>query len=111
MKELQNKVAAFRDARDWKKYHTPKNLALAIAGEAGELCDLYRWLDPDDTLSEEWKAMKEVGDIAVFLLSLCDVQKWDLEKIIEATIRVNETNYPVAESKGNAKKRKEGVEI
>lgn len=90
IKELQKLVAQFRDARDWLKYHTPKNLAQALASEVGELNDLFLW----DRQPDISKVELEIADIFIYLLSLADVCKIDLSDAVHFKSRINETNYP-----------------
>lgn len=76
LSDLQSLVALFRDARDWRRFHTPKNLAQAIAAEAGELNDLYLWeRQPELVLVGE-----EMADILIYLLFLADVTGTNLSR-------------------------------
>jgi dCTP diphosphatase len=97
---LQAKVTQFRDARDWRQFHTPKNLAQAIAVEAGELNDLYLW----DRRPCLFDVRDEMADILIYLLSLADVADLDLGEAVLAKIKKNELKYPVEKAKGNAEK-------
>ena len=56
IKELTDEVRSFADARDWHKFHTPKNLAMALAGEAGELLAEFQWLTPEESASDSLTA-------------------------------------------------------
>lgn len=90
IQELQKLVAGFRDARDWAKWHTVRNLILAIASEAGELCHEARWGVPDMA-----KVRGEMADVAIFLLSLADVSGINLETAIIEKINKNGIKYPI----------------
>ena len=76
--ELQDRLRSFTRARDWKQFHTPKNLAMALAGEVGELNALLQWTSPDDI--EQWLAVPanaealrfEIADVLTYLLLLAD---------------------------------------
>ena len=98
--DLQKAVANFRDMRDWLQFHTPKNLAQALSSEVGELNDLYLWdREPDPEAVKE-----EMADILIYLLSMADVLKIDLEDVVIFKLRVNQSKYPVLIFKGNCDK-------
>jgi dCTP diphosphatase len=98
---LQKAVAQFRDDRDWLKFHTPKNLAQALASEVGELNDLYLWTrEPDIS-----KVQQEMADILIYLLSMADVCKIDLADAVYFKLRINDAKYPVKFCKGDDAKR------
>jgi dCTP diphosphatase len=98
--KLQSAVVKFRDKRDWIQYHTPKNLTMAIAGEVGELVDLYLWdREPDPEAVKE-----EMADILIYLLSMADVCEVDLFDAVMFKLRVNQYKYPVLIYKGNCEK-------
>ncbi|OWK43320.1 nucleotide pyrophosphohydrolase [Fimbriiglobus ruber] len=91
----------FAEARGWEPYHSPKNLVMALASEVGELCDLFRWLTPDesrraaDDPATRTAIADELADVAniVFLLSLhTDI---DLSDAIRAKLTKNAVKYPV----------------
>lgn len=99
--ELQKQVTEFRDARDWKQFHMPKDLAAAIAIESSELQELFLWKNArviPKGLSDE------LADIAIYLLSLCDVTGIDLSAAVQEKIRKNEVRYPVEISRGSSAK-------
>jgi len=92
MKELQRLIDEFAEARDWGPEHTPKQLALAIASEVGELCHLLRWSwddPPADIVGEE------LADVMIFSLRFCSVLGLDAETIIRGKAEKNERKYPV----------------
>ena len=105
---LQEVLRAFADARDWEKFHSPKNLAMAIASEAGELLDLFQWLTEEESrnLSDDnrRRATEEVADIFIYLLRLGDKLGIDVGKAIGQKIELNERKYPVSLARGNAVK-------
>lgn len=95
VQELQDKLRAFAEARDWERYHTPQNLAALIASEAGELLALFRW--GQDSVSERPdEVAHEVADVFLAVLRFADVAGIDLEGVAQEKIRVNERNYPVS---------------
>jgi len=101
IKELQKIIATFRDERDWRKFHTPKNIAVSIAVEAGELLEHFQW-------SEECKDKKEVSyemaDILAYLLLLADECEIDLEQAFLEKMEINRQKYPAHKVKGSSKK-------
>lgn len=88
--ELQHCIRDFCRERDWGDHHTPKNLALAIAGEAGELAHIYRWQETAD----QQMAADEVADVVIFALRFFDVLGVDPEDAILDKIRRNGEKYP-----------------
>ncbi len=104
---------AFVNERKWKKFHTPKNLSMALAGEAAELMEIFQWLSG----AESKKVMKnpagakavshELADVYYYLLRLADVLDVDLEKAFWDKMRHNQAKYPAKLARGNAKKYNE----
>ena len=82
--ELVVRLREFAQARDWEQFHTPKNLAMALAGEAGELLAEFQWLTPDESASvmadpeAAFKVRSELADVFNYLLRLADVLGVDL---------------------------------
>jgi NTP pyrophosphatase (non-canonical NTP hydrolase) len=92
----------FRNARDWKKFHTSKNLSMAIGSESGELIDLFLW-DREKDVDED-KVKNELADIVTYCLYLANNYGIDLfDAVIDKTIE-NDKKYPVDKAKGSAKK-------
>ena len=96
---LKSEIRAFADARDWEIFHTPKNLSMAVAGEAGELVSEFQWLTAEesqrDKLSEEkMNDIKlEIADVALYLFRLADGLDIDLAEVMRAKMRINETRF------------------
>jgi dCTP diphosphatase len=105
---LQVRLREFANARDWEQFHSPKNLAMALAGEAGELLEIFQWLSEVQSSHLDDKdldrAAEEIADIQIYLLRLADVLTVSLPAAIEVKIADNERKYPVSESKSNATK-------
>lgn len=102
LKDLKKAVAQFRDDRDWLQFHTPKNLAQALASEVGELNDLYLWTrEPALGL-----VLNEMADVLIYLLSMADVMKVDLAEAVYYKLRFNDEKYPVKDFKGKDDKSK-----
>lgn len=99
IKELTDEVRSFADARDWHKFHTPKNLAMALAGEAGELLSEFQWLTPEESVSdslaaEQKKAIElEIADVQIYLLRLADVLDIDIAAVVREKIQINESRF------------------
>ena len=105
---LRTQLAQFADARDWDQFHNPKNLAMALIAEAGELVEYFQWLSPQqaENLPAETKAevALEIADVLLFLLRLADKLAIDPIAAAEQKMKLNAEKYPVEKSKGNAKK-------
>lgn len=108
LNSLIEKLVAFRDARDWKQFHNPKDLAAALSIEAAELQELFLWKHPDalDLESPEKKERieEEVADIASFLLLLCNELEIDLADALQRKIEKNAAKYPAEKVRGSSKK-------
>lgn len=108
--EMRAKLADFVDRRDWQQFHTPKNLAMALAGEAGELVALFQWLTADEAASimespEAATAVRhEMADVLSYLIRLADVLDVDLPAALQEKIEVNERRYPPELARGTAEK-------
>ena len=99
--EVREAIRAFVDARDWEPFHDPKNLAMAVASEAGELVAELRWVASDeadafarrDDVRERLE--DEVADVAITLLMFCDRVGIDLAAVIHRKLAKNAERYPV----------------
>lgn len=107
---LMAEARRFRDARDWAQFHTPKNLAAAIAIEAAELQEQFLWKS-DKEIARDLKdnakrdaIVEEVADVFLFGLLLADRLDIDVGKAIADKLATNERKYPVALARGNARK-------
>jgi len=92
----------FRNERDWEQFHNPKDLALAINVEAGELLELFLWKNAEDANQERVK--EELADIFSFSFLLADKYGFDVKEIVLEKIKLNAEKYPVDKAKGTAKK-------
>ncbi|MFE5290482.1 nucleotide pyrophosphohydrolase [Nocardia sp. NPDC056611] len=110
IEHLQKLVADFATQRDWERFHTPKNLVMALTGEVGELSELFQWLTSEESsaicedAARRERVADEVADVFIYLLRLVDVLGIDLEAAVEAKLRKNEERYPAAVVKGRAVK-------
>lgn len=106
---LADALRDFARARDWEQFHTPKNLAMALAGEAGELVACFQWLTPEESrrvMDEPGTAAdveSEVADVLQYLIRLADVLGIDLAAAVRRKMQLNEARFPVG--KGHAKDR------
>ena len=110
LERLTTKLIAFRDARDWKQFHSLKNLILSLNLEAAELLELTQWKSDDEieqAIGAEGftqKAGEECADILLYLLLIAERAGLDLVAAADAKIAKNAEKYPVEKSKGNARK-------
>ncbi len=106
--DLQNEVKKFRDERDWKQFHTPKNLAMALSVEVSELAELFLWDDNkssfDTAINKREHLQEEMADILIYLLSMADVLNIDLSNAVIDKLSKNRRKYPIEKSKGTCKK-------
>jgi NTP pyrophosphatase (non-canonical NTP hydrolase) len=103
--EIITALLKFRDDRDWAQFHNSKDLAIAIAAEAGELLELFLWKDAENANPE--KVKEELADILSFAFLLADKYNLDVKQIILDKIAANNEKYPVDKAKGSAKKYNE----
>ena len=107
---LKEKVAKFRDERDWLKFHNPKDLSIALSIEAAELEELFLWKDDvsADKIRKSQKQLQrvkeEMADIFIYLLSLSNVLGLDVSKTVNEKLEQNAMKYPISKTKGSNKK-------
>ena len=110
LNRLAARLEAFAQERDWEQFHTPKNLAIALSVEAGELLELFQWLTPEgsfavaDPPTDAVRVQQELADVFLYLVRLAAVLGIDLEAAVEAKLQINAEKYPVALAHGNASK-------
>ena len=107
-KETVNEVLKFRDDRDWKQFHDPKDLAISISLEASELLEIFQW-SRDDVycLDKIDKIKEELADVVNYCILMADACNLDLDKIITDKIKLNAAKYPVDKAKGASTKYNE----
>ncbi len=102
MNEIQNltaEIRKFADARDWEIFHTPKNLSMAVSGEAGELVSEFQWLTAEESMRDQLSAERlndikmEIADVALYLFRLADVLDVDLAEVMREKMKINETRF------------------
>jgi len=110
MDDLIKAVLAFRDERDWRQFHNPKDLAISICLEAAELLEPFQWKRPDEIAgclaegANRRRVADEMADVLILLVSMADVLGIDLVEVARAKLVENARKYPVAQARGNAKK-------
>lgn len=102
IEELIQKLKLFRDERDWKQFHNPKDLAIALSIEASELLETFLWKTYDQ--AEPEKIQEELADVLAYALLLAESCNLDIKKIVEEKIEINKKKYPIEKSKGIGKK-------
>src|SRR4051812_24798061 len=108
LKRLSERLATFAAERDWDQFHNPKNLAMAVAGEVGELVEHFQWLTFPEAANLPPATREEVAleaaDVLLFLVRLCDKLDIDLGAAAERKLEINAGRYPVAKARGRATK-------
>lgn len=99
---ITEKLVVFRDERDWAQFHNPKDLALAINIEAGELLEEFLWKRPEDANRD--KVKEELADVFAFAFLLAEKLELDAKEIVLDKIKKNALKYPIEKAKGTAKK-------
>src|SRR5258706_13353152 len=108
--ELRRRVLAFRDARDWKQFHNPKDLAISVALEAAELLEHFQWKDPAEVAAHladrrrREEVADEMADVQCLLLSPPDAARVDLYEATLRKLRKAARKYPVRKARGRAAK-------
>ena len=105
---LKLRIREFARAREWERYHTPKNLAMAMIVEAAELVEQFQWLTPEESATlpaEKHEAVRqEIADVLIYLIRLADLLDIDLLDAATAKIEINARKYPVDKARGHANK-------
>lgn len=108
IKELQKAAADFRDERDWKQFHNPKDLAISIVLEASELLEIFQW-SGSDTAPEgrRDKVEEELADVLLYCFLMADREGLDIEEIMRKKMVRNAEKYPVDKARGRKDKYSE----
>jgi NTP pyrophosphatase (non-canonical NTP hydrolase) len=104
MNKITKLVTKFRDDRDWKKFHTPANLAKSISIEANELLEHFQWSDKKFKKAE---LVHELADVLIYCYQMADILGVDVEKIIQDKLVINNIKYPKDLVRGSSKKYSE----
>jgi NTP pyrophosphatase (non-canonical NTP hydrolase) len=107
---LHRLVGDFADRREWRQYHNPKNLAMALAAEAGEVLDIFQWLTPEESATIMGDPVRgahvrsELADVFAYLLQLAASLGVDLAEALDEKMALNELRFPVETTKGRRDK-------
>jgi len=99
IQKLAAEIKEFDDARDWEQFHTPKNLSMAVAGEAGELVAEFQWLTAGESIRSNMSQEKlidvelEIADVAIYLIRLADVLGVDISEVVRKKLAINELRF------------------
>ena len=108
---LRQRIREFAQARAWERYHTPKNLVMALSVEASELLEPFQWLTAEQSLqlsAEQHEAVRqEIADVLIYLTRLADLLDIDLLDAAADKLALNARKYPVGKAHGNAHKSTE----
>jgi dCTP diphosphatase len=102
--QLQKALKIIADKRDWRKFHSPKNLVMALTGEVGELVEIFQWLTEQESAlvmaNESLSAAvkDEVADVLIYLAQLAAVLELDLDEAVQAKLKKNAEKYPALSS-------------
>lgn len=106
--ELNRRLVAFARERDWEQFHSPKNLAMALAGEAGEVIEHFQWLTAEQSMAlppaTRDEVALELADVLLYLVRLGDVLGVDLADAARRKMRINAERYPIERAHGRADK-------
>lgn len=108
LQQISQRLLEFARERDWEQFHAPKNLAMALAVEAGEIMEHFQWLS--EAQSEQLSADKrrevayEIADVFIFTMRLSQRLGIDLAAVVDEKIKINEQKYPADKVRGSAKK-------
>ncbi len=108
LEQLRSEIRKFADDRDWEQFHSPKNLAMALIVEAGELVEHFQWLSQEQSLeldkAERGKVALEMADVLIYLVRLADRLDIDLLEAARKKIVLNNEKYPADQAAGRADK-------
>ena len=107
MDELLQRLLQFRDERNWKQFHSPKDLAISVSVEAAELLELFQWRPAHEPVTDETlsKARHETADVLIYLLLFAEALGFDPVAAAQEKISLNERRFPVSQAYGIARPR------
>lgn len=101
-------ILKFRDERDWKQFHNPKDLAISISLEAAELLEVFQWSGTDVICADKKdKIAEELADVIVYCTLMADACGLDMDDIVQNKMELNNEKYPVEKAKGKSDKYNE----
>ena len=108
LESLRDELRSFAAERDWDQFHSPKNLAMALAGEAAEVLEVFQWLTEEQSRGLDAKAhaavSEEIADVLLYVIRLADKLGVDPVVAARAKLAANARKYPADKARGNAKK-------
>ena len=111
MQDLIKKLRKFANERDWEKFHSPKNLAMALSVEVAEIVEHFQWLTQDQSCNLDARTREklkdEIGDVLIYLARLADQLGISPLEAAELKLKKNAAKYPIDKAKGNARKYSE----
>ncbi|ULG72394.1 nucleotide pyrophosphohydrolase [Macrococcus brunensis] len=94
--DLIQLINKFREERNWKQYHNPKDLALSLSLEASELLENFQWLSSDEAVVKNRQEIaEELADVFIYGIQLAEEMNFDIEDIIRMKVRMNGEKYPL----------------
>ena len=109
--DLTARLKEFAVERDWEQFHSPKNLAMALSGESGELLEHFQWLteqqSQDISGAKKREVSHEMADILIYLLRLSERLDIDLLDAVNEKIAINEKRYPADKVRGDSRRADE----
>ncbi|MEJ2403576.1 MAG: nucleotide pyrophosphohydrolase [Candidatus Thiodiazotropha sp.] len=111
LENLNQRLKAFAQARDWEQFHTPKNLAMAMIAECAELVEHFQWLTPEQSMDlpedKRDEVALEMADILIYLIRCAERLDIDLIDAVERKVAINESRYPADKVRGDARRASE----
>ena len=105
VKDLQEKIVEFRDVRNWKQFHNPKDLAISISLEAAELLEVFQWSGSDVSADKKInKVREELADVLIYSFLMANDLGLDIAEIVKEKLAENNKKYPVEKAYGSSKK-------
>ena len=108
LEELQRKIIEYRDERNWKQFHNPKDVSISLALEAAELMEHFQWKSPaemrEHLMKNHSKVSDELMDVLYWVQLMANDLNVDIKKSFDRKMAENEAKYPVSKSKGSHKK-------
>lgn len=106
LKNMQTRLRQFNQERDWDQFHCPRNLAMCLSVEAGELLECFLWIKDGEPVPEKKREQisEEAADVFICLLNFCEQAGVDLPSAFDAKLAKNAAKYPVKKARGSCKK-------
>ncbi len=105
LEEINQNIIKFRDERNWKQFHTPKDLAISISLEAAELLEVFQWSGTDMVVdTKRDKIEEELADVLIYCGLMADAMEMDIGEIICKKLQTNCDKYPVEKAYGKSDK-------